>query len=64
MKKFIEILAGLILLIAPIYIWVDSSLLGLGMGEAALTVLKGGVMWGLIMIGLLFLILGISDLKE
>jgi hypothetical protein len=64
MNKFVEILVGLILLIAPIYIWVDGSLLGWGMGEAALVVLKGGVMWGLILIGLLFLILGISDLKD
>lgn len=64
MNKFVEILLGLILLIAPIYVWVDSGLLNWGMGEAALVVLKGGVMWGLIMAGALFLILGISDLKD
>ena len=61
MNKFIEILAGLILLVAPIYAWITDFW---GLGEAALLVLKGGVVWGLIMVGLLFLILGISDLKE
>jgi len=48
-----------------ILIWAGT--LGLGFwdfGTAAWEVLKGGVVWFVIMIGLLFLMLGISDLKE
>jgi len=61
MNKFIEILVGLVLLVAPIYAWIVNLW---GFGDAALMVLKGGVVWGLVFVGLLFLILGISDLRE
>ena len=64
MNKFVEILAGLVLLILPIYAWVSAQPVGWELGRAALIVLKGGVMWGLILLGILFLILGISDLKD
>ena len=60
MNKWIELLVGLILVIAPILLavvvwptwWVS-----------ALAVLKGGLFWGLVGIGALFILLGISDLK-
>jgi hypothetical protein len=61
MNKFIEILAGLVLLLAPIYAWIINLW---GFGDAALLVLKGGIVWGLLFIGIVFLILGISDLKS
>jgi len=61
MNKFIEILIGLILLVIPIYAWITNYWY---LGEAALLVLKGGIMWGLILAGILFLVLGISDLKD
>lgn len=61
MNKWLEILLGLILVIAAVYVW---GINFWGMGEAALTFLKGGIVWFVIMIGLLFLMLGISDLKE
>lgn len=61
MNKWLEILAGLILLIVPIYVWAMNCW---GFGTAALEVLKGGIVWFVIMIGLLFLMLGISDLKD
>ncbi len=64
MNKFIEILVGLVLLILPIYAWANGLPVGWELGNAALVVLKGGIMWGLILIGILFLILGISDLKD
>lgn len=65
MNKWIEILIGLVFVIAPVYVWGANSGNGLwGMGTAALTFLKGGIVWFVIMIGLLFLMLGISDLKE
>jgi hypothetical protein len=34
------------------------------MGDAALIFLRGGIVWFIILIGVLFLMLGISDLKE
>ena len=61
MNKWLEILVGLILVIAPIYVWAMNYA---GFGTAALEVLKGGIIWFFIMIGLLFLMLGISDLKD
>ena len=61
MNKWTELLLGLILVIASVYVWgIDYF----GMGTAALEFLKGGIIWFVIMIGLLFLMLGISDLKE
>ena len=56
-----ELLVGLILVIAPIYAWIANIWL---VGDAALVLFKGGVVWMLILVGLLFLLLGISDLKE
>ncbi len=61
MNKWIEILLGLALVIASIYAWGMNLW---GVGSAALEFLKGGVVWMVIMAGLLFLLLGISDLKE
>ncbi|HTY44199.1 MAG TPA: hypothetical protein VMC80_03075 [Patescibacteria group bacterium] len=61
MNKWLEILFGLILVIVPIYIaWggVFSSF-----GTAAIQFLKGGIVWIVILVGLLFVMLGISDLK-
>ena len=61
MNKFVEIIVGLLLLIIPIYGWIVNLW---GFGDAALVFLKGGIVWVLIMVGLLFLILGISELKD
>jgi hypothetical protein len=60
MNKWTEILLGLILVIVAVYVW---GINWLGFGTAALEFLKGGIVWFVIMIGLLFLLLGISDLK-
>ena len=63
MNKWIEILLGLILVAGAIYLaWGFAPLAGWGV--AALEFLKGGLVWFVILIGILFLILGISDLKE
>ncbi|MBT3404960.1 hypothetical protein HN832_00980 [archaeon] len=69
MNKWIELFAGLVLVIAAIAVWGYSAnwnLLGvsLNFGTAAWEFLKGGIIWFVIMIGLLFIMLGISDLKE
>lgn len=61
MNKWLEILLGLILLIVPILVWVYNYV---GFGTAALEFLKGGLVWFIILLGLMFLLLGISDLKE
>lgn len=69
MNKWVELLFGLILVIAAVLVsgfsanwvlWGHSF----NFGSAAWTFLKGGIIWFVIMIGLLFLMLGISDLKE
>ncbi|MBI2629697.1 hypothetical protein HYW76_01220 [Candidatus Pacearchaeota archaeon] len=62
MNKWIELLLGLILVIVPIYVAWSMKLYGLG--SAAIVVLKGGIIWAIIGIGLLLILLGISDLKE
>jgi len=61
MNKWLEIIFGLILVAVAVYFW---GLNLWGFGEAALEVLKGGLIWLVIMFGLLFILLGISDLKE
>lgn len=66
MNKWLEILFGLILIIAVILVaWYSPSWGGIwNFKTAAWEFLKGGVVWFVILIGLLFLMLGISDLKE
>jgi len=66
MNKWVEILVGLILVVAAIYAWGFSGRWGefWNFGTAAWEFFKGGLVWFVIMIGLLFIMLGISDLKE
>ena len=65
MNKWVEILIGLILVIAAAIVWAVSPQWGdfLNFGNAAWEFLKGGIIWFVILIGLLFLMLGISDLR-
>lgn len=65
MNKWAELLLGLILLIAAVLVWGYSSQWGSfwNFGTAAWEFLKGGVIWFVIMIGVLFILLGISDIK-
>ena len=60
MNKWLELLIGLILVVVPVLAWIYNF--G-GFGDSALIFLKGGIVWLLILIGALFLLLGISDLK-
>lgn len=65
MNKWIELLLGLILLIAPIILAFYSQTWGAwNFWSAAGTFLKGGLFWLVLMVGILFILLGISDLKE
>ncbi|MAG10745.1 hypothetical protein CMI44_00325 [Candidatus Pacearchaeota archaeon] len=66
MNKWIEILLGLILLNGAILLtWYSSEWGGFwNFKHAAWEFLKGGVVWFVVIIGLLFILLGISDLKN
>lgn len=66
MNKWMELLLGLVLVIGAILVAFYSPV---WFGEAwnfwsaAGIFLKGGVFWFIVMIGVLFILLGISDLK-
>jgi len=65
MNKWLELLLGLVLLIGAVLITWYSSSWGLwNFKHAAWEFLKGGVFWFVAGIGALFILLGISDLKE
>jgi len=68
MNKWAELLLGLILVIVPIVIaFYSQSWTWLGISwnfwTPAWWVLKGGLFWFIFMIGALFILLGLSDLK-
>ena len=64
MNKWTELLVGLLLVIVPIVIAFYSQMWGAwDFWTAAGTFFKGGLFWLLVMIGALFILLGISDLK-
>ena len=63
MNKWVEILLGLILVAGTIALVLPKMPLATW-GLAALKVLEGGIVWIVILVGLLFLMLGISDLRE
>jgi TRAP-type C4-dicarboxylate transport system permease small subunit len=66
MNKWLELLLGLIFVIGAIWVawfspiwWGDTW----NFRYAAWEFLKGGVFWFIVMIGALFILLGISDMK-
>lgn len=61
MNKWAELLVGLILVLVPVVLAVQNVWT---LGTASLEFLKGGLMWLVFMIGALFILLGISDLRE
>ncbi len=72
MNKWFELLLGLILLIGMVLIgyyshvgagWVVAGK-SLDFLHAAWLFLKGGVFWFVVMIGILLILLGLSDLRE
>jgi hypothetical protein len=66
MNKWTEILLGLILLNGAIFLWSTSQgwIDFWNFGRAAWEFFKGGLIWMVIMVGFIFIMLGISDLKE
>ncbi|MDO8509008.1 MAG: hypothetical protein Q7S27_04975 [Nanoarchaeota archaeon] len=64
MDKWSELLLGLILVIVPIVIAFYSQSWGAwDFWSAAWNFFKGGLFWVVVMVGVLFILLGISDLK-
>lgn len=66
MNKWTELLLGLILVIVPIIVaWYSPDWFGQfwNFRHAAWEFLKGGVFWFIVMVGALFILLGVSDLK-
>ena len=61
MNKLLGILIGLIFLVVPIYAWIVNYA---SFGTAALTFLKGGIVWLLLLIGAVSLLIGLSSLKD
>ena len=64
MNKWSELILGLILVIAPIVVAWYSQAWSWNFWSAAGIFFRGGLFWALVMVGVLFIILGISDLKE
>lgn len=63
MNKWLELILGLILLIGTIALVFPGMPLE-SWGKAALTVLKGALVWIIAFAGLILIILGISELKD
>lgn len=60
MNKWVELLLGLILVIVP---FILATMVWPNWWTASIDVLIGGIFWGLVGLGALFILLGISDLK-
>ncbi len=58
MNKWLELLLGLILVIVPIVVALSYT----AWGAATLTFIMGGLVVGVILVGLMFVMLGISDI--
>lgn len=61
MNKWIELLLGLVLLLAPVIVALSYPATW---GAATLAVLMGGVIIVVALIGLMFIMLGISDISS
>jgi energy-converting hydrogenase Eha subunit C len=62
MNKWLELTLGLILLVGTIALIFPGMPLQ-SWGNAALTVLKGGLAWIVALMGLILIVLGISEIK-
>ena len=63
LKGLFKIIVGILLVIIALWVSVV-NLFGWNWGAATLDLIKGGVVLAVIFIGLIFLILGFTDLKE
>jgi hypothetical protein len=68
MDKWSELIIGLLLVLVPIALafysqdWIAFNI-SFNFWTPAWNFLKGGIFWFIVMIGVLFILLGISDLK-
>jgi hypothetical protein len=65
MNKWVELLLGLILLLGTIlFVWFSPNLGAFwDFKNAAWVFLKGGLAWFIALVGLIFILVGINDLK-
>ena len=63
MNKWLKILLGLILVVVPLYLILPTSPLEMW-GIAALELIKGGATILVLLAGIVFVILGISELRD
>ncbi len=63
MNKWLKILLGLILVVVPLYLILPASPLD-SWGIATLELIKGGATIIVLLIGVIFIVLGISNLRE
>ena len=61
-SSLFKLVLGLVLIVLPIYLVLGVPYFG-SWGVAALSLIKGGIVLFVIFIGLIFLLLGFSDLK-
>jgi hypothetical protein len=66
MNRWLEIIIGLVLVNLSLYLWISSLQWAdfWNFGIAAWILLKGGFLWVIILLGILFIALGITDLKN
>lgn len=64
MKKVVEIIFGLLILVALFYVGIVSQAWGWGLYRATITVIKGGIVILVALIGIILILLGISELKS
>lgn len=60
LKNLFKIILGLVLIVLPIWF----AVLFPGWGQAAVDLIQGGIVIAIILIGLVLLVLGFSELKE
>ena len=61
MNKFISIILGLVFLVASILAW-DFNFVGFG--DAMVSLIKGGILLVVLLIGVVLVFLGMNDLKN
>ena len=61
MNKWIELILGIIFVIVPLFVALSKGTAA--WGQATLEFIMGGIIVGVVLLGLLFIILGISDIK-
>lgn len=63
MNKWLELILGLVLLLGTVALVFPGMPLT-SWGVSALTFLKGGLVWIVALVGLILIILGISEMKD